>query len=126
MILDYIRDSKLIPKNLRERLPRLVDLGVIEKLGGRGRGVRYILAGKYYNFIGKKGIYTRKRGLDRETNKELILKHLKVHKKGVIRDFEDMLPMLTQRQIRYLLEILRNEGKIHLVGSKKASYWELT
>lgn len=126
LILDYIREGKQISQNLRGRLVRLIDLGVIESLGGRGRGARYILAKRYYTFIGKKGIYTRKKGLDRETNKELIIKHLRHHKTGVITDFEEMLPALSRRQIHGLLKSLRKEGKVRLEGARRGSYWELT
>jgi ATP-dependent DNA helicase RecG len=38
---------------------------------------KYMLFRKYYEFVDRKGVYTRKRGLDRETNKQLLLKHIR-------------------------------------------------
>ena len=68
LILDLIHREMPIPPDLRPRLLRLADHGVVEKVG-RGKGVRYVLARQFYAFLGQKGVYTRKRGLDRETNK---------------------------------------------------------
>lgn len=45
-----------IPDLLRERLPFLVDHGLIERTG-RGRGVRYMLSRDLYAFLGQKGVY---------------------------------------------------------------------
>jgi ATP-dependent DNA helicase RecG len=56
-------------------LLRLVESRVIEQIS-LGQGRRYVLSRQFYEFIGKKGVYTRKRGLDRGTNKALLLKHI--------------------------------------------------
>ena len=49
-----------------------------------GRGVRLMLSRQFYRYIGKAGTYTRKRGLDRETNKELLLKHIRGNRRHPI------------------------------------------
>jgi hypothetical protein len=36
-----------------------------------------MLTRKYYEFIDRNSVYTRKRGLDRETNMQLLLKHIR-------------------------------------------------
>jgi ATP-dependent DNA helicase RecG len=90
----------------------------------RGRGTRYILSKRFYDFSGKKGSYTRKRGLDRETNKELILRHLKNHQRGTILEFEEVLPSLTRYQIHSLLKDLRRESRVAHIGPKKGGHWE--
>ena len=60
------------PKGSDGRVAKLLDLGLIEKVKGRN----YMLSRKYYEFVGKKGAYTRKKGLDREQNLALLLKHI--------------------------------------------------
>jgi ATP-dependent DNA helicase RecG len=51
LILDLIHRETPIPPDLRPRLPRLADHGVVEK-AGRGKGVRYVLARQFYAFLG--------------------------------------------------------------------------
>jgi len=56
--------------------------GFVEKVG-RGRGTKFILSKRYYEHFGKKGEYTRRKGLDKEANKLLIIEHLKKLQKGL-------------------------------------------
>ena len=72
MILAYVARGEKVPEPYRLRIDRLLDLGTIER-AGRGK---LMLSRRFYSFIGKKGAYTRKKGLDRETNKNLLLKHI--------------------------------------------------
>ena len=57
---------------------------------------------------------TRRKGLDRETNKALLLKHIQESEGpgAFMREFEEVLPALSRRQIKVLIQELRNEGKI--------------
>jgi ATP-dependent DNA helicase RecG len=123
LVLDLLRREQPVPDQLTPRLPALRDAGVVELLS-RGRGTRYILSKKFYDFSGKRGSYTRKRGLDRETNKELIVQHLKHHRQGTILEFEEVLPALTRYQIHSLLKELRRETRVAYVGPKKGGHWE--
>ena len=125
LILEYLRTGSRLPEHLKTRLPRLCDSGVVE-LVGKGRGVHYVLSKKFYEFTGKKGAYTRKRGLDRETRKELLLKHLKHYGRGKLEEFYQVLPNLSRHQIYSLLKSLKSEGRISFVGSKKSGHWEMT
>jgi len=75
LVLDLVHREQSVPEELKDRLITLKERGIIEVLG-RGRGVRHILSRRLYNFLGKRGVYTRKRGLDRETNKTLLVKHI--------------------------------------------------
>ena len=75
LLLDLVYRGQAVPDELKTRLPEMVERGVLEKVG-RGRGTRYVLSRRFYSYLGKKGAYTRKRGLDRETNKALLLKHV--------------------------------------------------
>ncbi len=102
----------------------LTQLGVVE-VSGRGRGIRYILSRRLYAFIGKKGVYTRKRGLDRETNKTLLLKHIEDNKRdgSRLQELIQVLPHLTHSQVQKLLAELKTEGKAHCVGRTNAARW---
>lgn len=124
LILDYVHRDKFIPEELKDRLAFLRDRGVIE-VSGRGRGTRYILSRQLYAFIGKKGAYTRKRGLDRETNKALLLKHLDDYKGdgSRLQDLAQVLPHLTHNQVQKLLAELKKQGKIRCNGKTNAARW---
>ena len=92
---------------------------------GRGRATRYILARGLYAALGGKGVYTRKKGLDRGTNKALLLKHIQDNAKSgaQMEEFRQVLPALSRSQIQVLLRELRREGSIHSVGLTKAARW---
>ena len=124
LLLDAIHKEQPVPEPLKSRLHRLVDMGVIEKFG-RGRGVRYILARRYYKMTGQKGAYTRKKGLDRETNKALLLRHIKENKDSGsrLKELMQVLPALTKGQVQSLLRELKAEGKILKTGTTRAALW---
>lgn len=71
------------------------------------------------------GIYTRKRGLDKETNKALLLKHIRSNAKmgSKFNELHQVLPSLSRDQIKQLLKELKAQGLIQLTGSTKASLW---
>jgi ATP-dependent DNA helicase RecG len=113
-----------LPDDLKERVPHLLDEGIIERIG-RGRGVRFILSRKFHSFLGQQGAYTRRKGLDRETNKALLLKHIQENQGdgSPFRDLEQVLPALSRRQVQNLLQELRAEGKIRLSGARRGGRW---
>ena len=122
IVLDDIRQGKV--RSADERVRRLVDQRVVELIG-RGRGTRYILSKRFYTFAGQRGKYTRSRGLDRETNKALIVRHLELHgRRGTIQEFEEVLPNLTRPQIHGLLKELKAEHRVRRVGGKRYGHWE--
>ena len=75
LVVDLVHREQRVPDPLKSKVGHLLEQGIIERVG-RGRGVRLMLSQRFYRHIGKGGVYTRKRGLDRETNKELLLKHI--------------------------------------------------
>jgi ATP-dependent DNA helicase RecG len=125
LVLDTLAKDQAVPEAFKPRLARLVESGVVEKLGNRGRGVRYILSRALYSFVGQKGVYTRKRGLDRETHKALLLKHIRDNDKqgSKFDEFTQVLPELTRNQLQSLLRELRTEHKIWVDGRTKAAKW---
>ncbi len=124
LALDYLRREQPMPEHLKARLPSLISAGAVESIG-RGRGTRYILARGLYAALGSKGVYTRTKGLDRGTNKALLLKHIQDNAASgaQMEEFRQVLPALSRSQIQVLLRELRKEGAIHSVGFTKAARW---
>ncbi len=124
LLLDHIHRERRIPENLKKRLQSLVDMGVVERFG-RGRGVKYVLSRRYYTMAGEKGIYTRKKGLDRETNKTLLLKHIKENRKtgSRLQELRQVLPALSKDQVQTLIKELKAAGAIYKTGTTRAALW---
>jgi ATP-dependent DNA helicase RecG len=121
LVLDLVHREQRLPDALRARLPTLVEQEVIERVGRN----RYILSHRFYSFLGKRGVYTRKRGLDRETNKALLLKHIQDNQQegSKLQELMQVLPDLSRDQVQILLRELKTEGRIHNVGHTKAARW---
>jgi ATP-dependent DNA helicase RecG len=121
LIIDLIHREQAIPAEYASRLPYLVDLGILEKV----RGKEYVLSGTFHKSIGRRGTYTRKIGLDRETNKMLLLKHIVDNQADgcQIKELMDVLPSKTRAQVQYLLKLLREDGKAHYRGFGAISTW---
>ena len=124
LVVDLIRREQRVPDPFRSRVEHLLEQGIIERVG-RGRGVRLLLSRRFYRHIGMAGVYTRKRGLDRETNKELLLKHIQDNQGEGSRlgELMQVLPALSRAQVQNLLRDLRHEGRIHTVGRTKSARW---
>lgn len=122
LALDYVRREQSMPEHLTASLPGLIAAGAVESVG---RGTRYILARELYAALGGKGVYTRTKGLDRGTNKALLLKHIQDNAASgaQMEEFRQVLPALSRSQIQVLLRELRKEGAIHSVGLTKAARW---
>ncbi len=123
-VLDHIQHGTPAPPELQARLNRLVENGVVERVG-RGRGVKYILSRKFAEFLGDPATYTRRRGLDRATNKELLVRHIELQKKkgSTLSEIAQVLPQLTYAQVKTLLQELKQEERIHPVGTTRAARW---
>ena len=118
--LDLINREQKLPPWAKERVPLLLKSGAIERIGRK-----LILSGKFYEFVDKKGVYTRKHGLDRETNKQLLLKHIKDNKKqgSQFRDLREVLPSLSRDQVKKILAEMKREKMICVVGKTSAARW---
>lgn len=124
LVLDLVHREENVPEYLKPSLLKLLELGLVERLG-RGKGTYYILSRRFYAAIQKRGIYTRKKGLDRETNKQLLLKHIMDSRREGSRmeDFRQVLPACSRGQIQSLLRELKREGRIHVDGHTKAALY---
>ena len=96
-------------------------MGIVEHIGRS----KYVLARSLYSAAGKSGVHTRIVGLDRETNKELLLKHMR--ERGAegtpFREFQQVLPGHSRDQITVLLRELRKEGRAYYLGKTSAAKW---
>lgn len=126
LALECLQREKPLPDSLRERLPDLIAAGAVESVG-RGRGTRYILSEALYASLGARGAHTRQRGLDRETNKALLLKHLAKDKTpgAPLAELRQVLPSLPESAVQDLLQELRKEGRLQLSGSRRWARWHL-
>jgi len=118
--LDLINREQKLPSWAKERVPLLLKSGAIERIGRK-----LILSGKFYEFVDKKGVYTHKRGLDRETNKQLLLKHIKENKDSGsrLKELMQVLPALSNDQVKKLIAELKKEGKIYKIGVTRGALW---
>lgn len=124
LVLDLVHREQPVPDVLKARLEPLLEQGVIERIG-RGRGVRYLLSRRFYRFLGRPGVYTRRRGLDRETNKALLLKHIEESGTAgaTFGELQEVLPGLSRNQVQTLLRELKREGRIRVEGATKGARW---
>ncbi len=121
LLLDCLHKEKPVPQEFADRIPRLAELGVIVRVG-KGK---YVLSKRFYAMAGKKGVYTRKKGLDRDTNKALLLKHIKSNKADGCRfqEFMQVLPALSVDEIKALLKEMKKDNQIHVVGRTRGARW---
>jgi ATP-dependent DNA helicase RecG len=124
LLLDLIHREEPVPAALQPRLRRLADLGVVETIG-RGRGTRCLLAPRFHAASGRRGAYTRRRGLDREQNKTLLLKHLQRFRPDgcSMAELQQVVPALGRREIQGLLQELRQDQLIHIHGRTRGARW---
>jgi ATP-dependent DNA helicase RecG len=121
LVINSLFYEQKIPENLKQRTKRLVDMGIIEHISRN----KFVLARAFYAIAGKTGAITRHVGLDRETNKELLYKHIKENGENgtPFSELQQVLPAHSRDQIRVLLRELRTSEKIELAGKTHGGRW---
>lgn len=121
LVLDLIHREQKPGLQFKPRVEYLLEQGIIERVT---RGT-YVLSRRFYDFVGKKGIYTRKKGLDRDQNRALLLKHIRESQNSgsPIGELMQVLPAQSRRQIQLLLKSLERDGEIHMIGTTRSSRW---
>ena len=121
LLLAQVARGERIPKGQEEQAKRLAELGLIEQ----SRGRMYILSRRYYEFVGQKGTYTRKKGLDREQNLALLLKHIKDSRETgcQLEELCQVIPALPVTQVQSLLRTLQRRGEAHSAGKTSQGRW---
>ena len=124
LALDALHREQPLPEHLKARLPGLLSIGAVESIG-RGKGTRYLLSKRLYAALGEKGEYTRRRGLDHETNKALLEKHLlgQGDSGSPLAELRQVLPSESEQGVQRLLEELRREGRVHVRGQRRWARW---
>lgn len=125
--LQMIFDGKKIPATLSYVVERFLEEGIVERASTR-KDDSVILARKFYQAIGKGGVHTRKKGLDRETNKLLLLEHISASEPSGARmeEFLQVLPTYNRRMIQTLLSALVRDGKVRSSGKTSGARWHLS
>jgi ATP-dependent DNA helicase RecG len=121
LLINALFHEQPLTDELRARTKKLVDMGIIEHSGRS----KYVLARSLYEATGKSGVHTRLVGLDRDTNKELILKHIRKNgDKGTpFKELEQVLPSHSRNQIKVLVRELQQSDLIYAVGKTSAARW---
>ncbi len=121
LVVNALYYEQPINKSLRPRLKQLTEMGIVERIGRN----KYVLSRSMYSAAGKTGVHTRIVGLDRETNKALLLKHIRENgDEGTpFRELQQVLPSHSRGQIQVLLRELCKEERIYKYGETKASRW---
>ena len=124
LALDCLHQEQPLADHLKARIPGLIAAGAVESVG-RGKGTRYLLSQRFYAALEAKGVYTRKRGLDRETNKALLEQHLRGQGEhgSPLSELRQVLPSESERGVQRLLDELREEGRIALHGQRRWARW---
>ena len=124
LAINALYHGQNITENLRPCLKKLEDLGIVEHIGRS----KYVLARNLYAAAGKSGLHTRVIGLDRDTNKELLLKHIRANGDNgtPFRELQQVLPRHSRSQIQVLMRELRADGRVYCKGKTSAARWFLT
>lgn len=124
LVIDSVHRDVDVPDLLAPRVDQLVEQGILERVG-RGRGTRLLLSRRFFRHLGKAGVYTRRRGLDRDTNKALLLKHIEDNRAEGARmeELRQVLPALSRSQIQVLLREMVRAGAVHVHGATRAARW---
>ena len=122
-MINAIFHEQGLTDKLRSHAKKLLDMGILERAGRN----KYVLARSLYAAIGKSGVHTRLVGLDRETNKELLLRHIgKNGKRGTpLSELRQVLPGHSKDQIQTLMKELKADKKVTSSGRTRAAKWFL-
>lgn len=123
LALSLLAQNEELPSTFRSSIESLLEVGLIEH-NNQGQ---YMLARKYYTASGRAGAYTRRQGLERETNKALLLKHIKLQNEtgASFNEFLQVLPALTKKQIKLLIQELKKDNLVQTSGRGKSARWFL-
>lgn len=121
LAIDALYHERPLSRKAQLCLDRLIEKGIVEHIGRK----KYVLARSLYAATGKTGVHTRRVGLDRDTNKELLLKHIRQNNEigTPFKELQQVLPGLDRNQIRVLMRELRESGKIFCEGTTSAARW---
>jgi ATP-dependent DNA helicase RecG len=126
IVIQAVFEGRQIAPRFADGAKRLLEEGLLEAAGSRGPSA-LILSRRLYKAIGKEGVHTRKKGLDKGYNKQLLFQHIEQSEPNgaKMEELLQVLPNFDRHLIRPLLLELQNEGKVHVTGTTKAARWHL-
>ena len=121
LVIDALYHERPLNEKMQSRLSRLLEMGIVEHIGRK----KYVLARSLYAATGKTGVHTRHIGLDRDTNKELLLKHIRQNNEvgTPFKELQQVLPGLSRNQIQVLMRELKKDEKVVCKGKTSAARW---
>lgn len=124
LVIDALYHERPLNEKIHSRLKRLIEMGIVEHIGRK----KYVLARSLYVATGKTGVHTRHVGLDRDTNKELLLKHIRESNEvgTPFKELQQVLPGHSRNQIQVLMRELKEDGKVVCKGKTSAARWFIT
>lgn len=126
IVIQHAFSGRPIPARYSTSTEKLFELGLLERSPAL-KGRPWILSRKLYAAVGQQGIHTRKKGLDKETNKALLIKHIQSSEPGGAKMIEllQVLPALDRHHVRSLLLELEAESRIFVRGITNAARWHI-
>jgi ATP-dependent DNA helicase RecG len=117
--LEATRREVRVPPLVAACVPSLIKLGLLERAG---RGT-LVLGRKYQRLLGTAGDYTRRKGLGAGASVALLEQHILEHEGASLSELCAVLPSFSERQVKTLLDGLREKGKAHSLGRTKGTRW---
>jgi ATP-dependent DNA helicase RecG len=123
IVLDAVHREARLPERVRARIPHLVALGAVERVSK----TKLVLSKRFYVSRGRPGEYTRRKGLDRETRKALLVKHIESagDQGAPLEELSQVLPEASRNELKVLLRELKQEGLAHTRGVKRGARWHI-
>ena len=120
LVLDLAYRGEKLPERLRSRVNHLVEVGALERFGRK-----IILSRGLYAALGKHATYTRRKGLDHDAQKSLLMQHILVNSAegAPLGDLVQVLPNVPELTVKRLLQELKREGRIRPTGQRRWARW---
>lgn len=121
IVIDTLYHERSLTEKMILRLNRLIEMGIVERIGRK----KFVLARSLYVAVGKSGVHTRRIGLDRDTNKELLMRHIRQNNETgtPFKELQQVLPSHSRNQIQVLMRELKEEGMVVCKGKTSAARW---
>lgn len=121
VVLDAVHRGLDIPAPVAGRLTDLIAIGAVERLDR----TRLVLSRSFYVIQGKAGEYTRRAGLDRETRKELLMRHItdSADAGAPFEELSQVLPQASRNELKVLLRELKEAGRARVKGTTRSARW---
>jgi ATP-dependent DNA helicase RecG len=99
----------------------LLEIGAVERVARN----KVVLSRRFYAIKGRPGEYTRRKGLDRNTRKELLFKHIEdnLAAGAGFEELAQVLPEASRNDLKVLLREMKTAGRVHVRGATRAARW---